>query len=83
MAASPRWKVYTADGKYIASCKEVMYAGFVLGGLGEEKGATIRDGHSRVVWTEGQDGWANESYDVVLTTVEGRILTHSRIRITA
>jgi hypothetical protein len=65
MAASPRWKLYTASGEYEASAKNPETLAAAIGILGE--GATIRDGHSKVVWTEGKenDGIAFESYDAV------------------
>lgn len=62
MASSPRWKVYTTSGEYIASCKYPEHAAALLASLGA---GTIRWGHALIVWTEGQDGVANESYDVV------------------
>ncbi len=72
MAASPRWKVYRADGEYIASVKDPMLGAMLLAGLSEE-GATIRLGHSRVAWTEGVDGNAGESYDTVAEVICGRV----------
>lgn len=65
MAASPRWKVYGANGEYRASCKYPEDAGAIVALLGD--GATIRDGHrsSKAVWTEGVDGTAGDSYDDV------------------
>ena len=68
MGASPPWKVYRANNEYIASCKLPEYAAMILAGLGED-GATIRLGHRNVAaWTEGKDGHAFESYDVVART---------------
>jgi len=65
MAASPRLKVYTADGEYIGACRYASDAGALVSLYGE--GATIRDGHGvkKVVWTEGTDGNAGDSYDAV------------------
>ncbi len=70
MAGTPRWKVYDKDNKYQASCKEPEAAGAVVALYGG--GATIRDGHTKVVWTEGTDGWAGESYDAVALLVYDR-----------
>ena len=68
MASSPRWKVYDKNGEYQASCKEVEAAAAIVGFYGE--GATIRASHDKrhIVWTEGVDGWAIESYDTVAET---------------
>jgi len=63
MAASPFWKVYDAAGEYQAACKRPEEAACLVDFLGE--GATIRAGHDRVVWTEGKDGRASDSYDAV------------------
>lgn len=41
MAASPRWKVYR-DGKYVASCKDIVDAITIVQTHGDE----LRDGHS-------------------------------------
>jgi hypothetical protein len=72
MAASPRWKVYTYDDRYIASTVDPLYAAMIVAGIGDV-GTTIRDGHSKraIVYTEGgvlADGSlarASESYDGV------------------
>jgi hypothetical protein len=74
MSAAPRFKVYTKDGEYVAACKYAGDAAAVISGtLGE--GATIRDGHTKksIVWTEGVDGCAGESYDHVADIVETRV----------
>lgn len=65
MAASPEWKVYTPDGDYTACFKHPCDAAAFVAILGE--GATIRHKGSRAValWTEGKDGSAGESYDLV------------------
>lgn len=66
MAASPRYKLYSADGEYQASAKDPALLAACIGVLGE--GATIRDGRSSrklVLWTEGLDGIGFESYDAV------------------
>jgi hypothetical protein len=64
MASAPRFKVYDAQGNYQAACKEPEAAGVLVSFYGD--GATIRDGHARVVWREGsEDQPASESYDHV------------------
>ena len=63
MAAAPALKIYTPEGEYVAAVKEVMGAAVLVGAYGE--GSTIRMGHSKkmILWTEGKDGEAAESYD--------------------
>ncbi len=61
MAASPMWKVYDASGKYQAACKEPEACACLMGLYGA--GATVRVDHSWIVWREGDDGCANDSWD--------------------
>lgn len=72
MAASPALKIYTASGEYIGSVKEVMAAAVLVNLYGE--GSTIRLGHSKkdVLWTQGIDGDAAESYDTTGLTMAKR-----------
>ena len=53
MAKAPRWKVYNADGKYVAACKYAEDAATVVASY---DGGTIRDGHHKIVWREGAGG---------------------------
>lgn len=71
MAASPKWKVYDSHGVYQASCKETCAAACLMGLYGE--GATIRHHHNTIVWTEGKDGEAGESYDVTHDIIMKRL----------
>jgi hypothetical protein len=74
MAASPLYKVYAADGEYVAACKYIEDAACLVSFHGE--GAEIRAGHTRVVWTEGAESQpADESYDHVAEVVAARCLT--------
>jgi hypothetical protein len=62
MAASPKFKVYDAQGEYQAACKRPEEAACLVTFLGD--GATVRLEHRRVVWTEGSEAQpAAESYD--------------------
>jgi hypothetical protein len=76
MARSPEFKIYDAAGEYQAACKEPELAAAVVAVLGE--GSTIRHGHlsKDIVWTEGKDGHAAESYDLtrdrILETLSAR-----------
>lgn len=63
MASAPFWKVYTKDKVYEAACKSPESAAAVVALLGD--GATIRAEHTLIVWTEGPDGYASDSYDAV------------------
>ena len=63
MAATPRWKVYSHNGEYLASFKYPEDAAVLIGSKGY--GTTLRDGHTRIVWTEGPGFEAGESYDTV------------------
>ena len=72
MAATPEFKVYTADGEYIAACKHIEDAAAVVALYNE--GATIRWMHSKIVWKEGAENFpASESYDEVARIVTERI----------
>lgn len=74
MAASPRWKVVTHDGTYIASCKAVEDAAAIVALRGP--GARIYDSHvakSALVYTNGIDGNAGDSYDAVAQRVFERV----------
>jgi len=69
MAASPKFKIYDANGQYQAACHEPEAAAALVSFYGD--GATIRDSHPAkyTVWTEGKDGLAGESYDQVAQVV--------------
>ena len=73
MAATPRWKVYNADGEYIAATKHVEDAAALVALNGN--GSTIRDGHSKkdIRWMEGTETFpAGESYDRVAISIFNR-----------
>ena len=71
MAATPRYKVYTADGRYMAACKEPEGAACLMTLYGE--GATVRLNHKRVLWTEGKEKQeAGNSYDFASLTMQRR-----------
>lgn len=77
MAATPRYKIYNADGEYVAACKYIEESAMLVGLLGD--GTTIRDGHEKkyIVWHEGkQDQSAAESYDYVAQVAEA--ITNAR-----
>ena len=61
MATAPKWKVYDSSGAYQAACKEIEAAAILATWYGD--GATIRSGHAQIVWVEGQDGEASDSFD--------------------
>jgi hypothetical protein len=73
MARAPEWKVYDADGRYQAACKEVEAAAAMIGFYGD--GATIRFDHAKsaIVWTEGREVQpAHQSYDFVAELADQR-----------
>lgn len=71
MAISPQFKIYNGK-EYVAACKYAEDAAALVAVLGE--GASIRYGHSLVVWREGQEfESAGESYDGAAETMFARI----------
>ena len=74
MASAPYFKVYTADEQYIAACKHPVDAAMILAG-NDEIGMTIRNGHAKrnILYTQGVDGNAGESYDRVSEIVNDRL----------
>lgn len=72
MASSPRFKVYTREGEYVAACKHAEHAAAIVGLEGE--GATVRLDHKHIIWREGaEDGCALESYDYAAEIMHSRI----------
>ena len=58
MANSPRFKVYTPEGKYIGCTKGADEA--VVLARYKGVGASVRDGHSFTVYTVGREPFTNE-----------------------
>lgn len=74
MAGTPRFKIFNPQKQYIAACKHLEDAAALAALNGN--GATIRDGHSLVVWKEGFEEFsAAESYDRVAEIAWERIKT--------
>lgn len=71
MSGAPTYKVYTSGGSYIASTKLPEYAAMILAGIGDA-GATIRNGHHKIVFTDMVDADASNSYDLVAEIVYSR-----------
>ncbi len=70
MAGSPRFKVYDAEGVYQAATRYAELAAAVVALLGD--GSRIKlDG--RIVWREGTDGHAGDSYDQVAAVISERV----------
>lgn len=69
MSASPKWKVYDADGRYQAAMKEPEAALVIVEFYGD--GATVRYDHSVIVWRQGVD--SRDSYE------EGNEIMASRL----
>lgn len=76
MARSPRFKVYSRSGEYMAACKYAEDAAAMAGLLGE--GATIRYEHSLVIWREGEaeEEEAAYSFDKAADLMRKRIEAH-------
>lgn len=71
MAGSPRFKVFRGK-EYVASCKYPEDAAAIV--ATSPTGATIRDGHTTVVWNEGREAQpAGESFDFVASTIYARL----------
>ena len=73
MGASPKWKVYDASNQQVASVRDTEGASLVMRLYGT--GATIRLDHRRIVWTEGADGNASESYDETAIKIQERLMS--------
>jgi hypothetical protein len=59
MAQSPKYKIYR--GKEYVGCVKHATDAAVL--VSVQTDGTVRLGHSRILWTEGVDGEASDSYD--------------------
>lgn len=70
--ATPRIKIFDAQGQYQASTHDYAAAACLMGLYGE--GATVRLGHGKkdVIWTEGQDGRAADNFDLLSEVIEAR-----------
>jgi len=72
MASAPQFKVYNPSKEYVAACKHVEDAAALVALYGD--GATIRSGHTTIVWTEGQETQpAGESFDFVAELAHQRL----------
>lgn len=60
MAQSPKYKVYRGS-EYIGCVKDATDAAVLVS---IQENGTVRLGHKKVLWTEGSDGNAGESYDL-------------------
>lgn len=71
MGQAPRFKLYDAGKKYIGCLKTLEDCAAVIQ---HYQGGTIRDGHKKVLWTEGQEEQpAGESYDFCAEVCNQRI----------
>lgn len=66
------YQVFNPSGEHIASTAHVEDAAALLAMNGDD--ATIRLSKAVVLYTNGKDGNAGESYDAVATHVEGTLL---------
>ncbi len=71
MAATPKFKVYSTDGEYVAACKYAEDAAAVVASY---EGGTIRLGHRKILFTEGAETeTAGNSCDGVAQIIHSRI----------
>ena len=68
MATSPKFKIYSGPREYVAACKYAEDAAAIVSNYFM---GTIRLGHTKkdILWLEGSDGAAADSFDVVAETV--------------
>ena len=78
MGASPQWKVYTPEGEYVASTKHTEGASLLVNLYGT--GSTIRFDHRKIVWTEGLDGAACQSYVYTASIIYKKLQGNSLLK---
>jgi len=74
MAATPRFKIFSPLGEYVASCVHLEDAAALVALYGD--GAQVRDGHTKksTLWTEGAEQIsAGESYDGAAAVMRSRL----------
>lgn len=74
MSKSPEFKVYDASGKYMAAVREIEAGAALLGSI--YPGGTIRLGHRTILYHDGVDGDAGDSYDAVVDVCFQRLPYH-------
>lgn len=67
-------KVYMEDGTLIASTDEYAVAALVVSTFGADGGTVRNARNGQVLWREGVDGVAAESYDSFADFVEDKLL---------
>ena len=68
---APQWKIFDQTGLYMGSLHDPTDAAFVIANY--SKGAQVRFGRRDVVWTEGDDGFAGESFDTAVALMFCRL----------
>lgn len=68
MAQSPKYKIYRGK-EYVGCVKDAEDAAALVA---IQENGTVRLGHSIVLWTEGVDGSAGDSYDVAADKMRER-----------
>ena len=58
---APQWKIFDQTNLYMGSLHDATDAAAVIANY--SKGAQVRFGRKDVVWTEGDDGFAGDSFD--------------------
>lgn len=71
MAATPKYKIYDAQGTYQASCKRAEDAACLVAFFGD--GAKIKLSAGSLLWHEGQENMpAGQSYDNAAEVIHDR-----------
>lgn len=79
MAQSLRFKLYNSSREYVGATRHVEDAAAFVALLGA--GATVRDGHRKVIWQEGDEDFpAADSYDAAGEVMLQRISSAGLVR---
>ena len=69
------WKVFNPNGKQVASCRYASDAAAIIACYGD--GATLRY-NGRIVYKDGRDGNAADSFDAVAEHADNKAREHNR-----
>jgi len=80
MGSSPPWKVYDADGRYVASTADIEDAVVVMARHGV--GSTVRFTHAKILWREGEETIGTDGIrddEAKVAKIAGIILARLRV----
>lgn len=69
MAASPKYKIYDVSNEYIAACKYPTEAAVLMAFLGAGASVRLSTSVKSILWLEGENYRAGESYDFAAYTI--------------